>query len=65
MKVISYNYKGLGSKMKEESMRSLIMIENPDIMLVQETKLEENLFLQSSKIFWNKGGTKVVSARGA
>ena len=41
------------------------MIEDPYIMLVQETKLEENYFLQSSKNFWNKGGTKVVSARGA
>jgi len=65
MKVISWNCRGLGSKMKEEAMRSLIMTENPDIMLVQETKLEENYFLQSSKNFWNKGGTKVVLAKGA
>jgi exonuclease III len=65
MKVVSWNCRGLGSKMKEEAMRSLILTENPDIMLVQETKLEENDFLQSSKKFWNKGGTKAVSARGA
>ena len=45
MKVISWNYRGLGSKTKEESMRALIKTENLDIMLVQETKLEENLFL--------------------
>jgi exonuclease III len=65
MKVISWNCRGLGSKMKEEAMKALIMTENPDIMLVQETKLEENLFLQSSKRYWNKGGTKAISARGA
>ena len=64
MKVISWNYRGLGSKMKEEAMKTLIMTENPDIMLVQETKLEENLFHQNNKSYQNKGGTKVVSARG-
>jgi exonuclease III len=39
MKVISWNCRGLGSKMKEEAMKALIKTENPDIMLVQETKL--------------------------
>ena len=65
MKVISWNCRGFWSKKKEEAMRILSMAENPDIMLVQETKLEENEFLQRSKKFWNKGGTLAVSARGA
>ena len=65
MNVISWNCRGLGSKTKEEAMRNLIKTENPDIMLVQETKLEESDFLQSSKKFWKKGGTKAISARGA
>jgi exonuclease III len=65
MKVISWNCRGLGSKTKEEAMRALIKTENPDIMLVQETKLEENLFLQSRKRFWKKGGINAISARGA
>ena len=65
MKVISWNCRGLGSKKKEEAMRNLNMAENLDIMLVQETKMEENEFLQRSKKFWNKGGTLAVSARGA
>jgi exonuclease III len=65
MKVISWNCRGLGSKTKEEAMRALIKTENPDILLIQETKLEENLFLQSSKRFWKKGGINATSARGA
>jgi exonuclease III len=51
MKVIFWNYRGLGSKMKEEAMKTLIMTENPDIMIVQETKLEENLFHQNNKSY--------------
>lgn len=55
----------MGSKGKEEAMRNLIMTENPDLVLIQETKLEEKEFLHSSKKIWNKGGTKAISARGA
>jgi exonuclease III len=51
--------------MKEEAMKTLIMTENPDIMLIQETKLEENIFHQNNKSYWSKGGTKAISARGA
>lgn len=65
MNLISWNCRGLGSKGEEEAMRNLIRTENPDIVLIQETKLEENDFLHSSKMFWNKGGTKDISDRGA
>lgn len=65
MNVIFWNCRGLGSKGKEEAMRNLIMTENPDLVLIQETKMEEKEFLHSSKKFWNKGGTKAISARGA
>eukprot|EP00253_Pinus_taeda_P011701 PITA_11701 len=46
MKIISWNCRGMGSKIKEEAIRNLIRIEAPDILLLQETKMEEPEFLQ-------------------
>ena len=37
----------------------------PEILLIQEIKLEEFVLLQASKTFWEKGQGKEVSARGA
>jgi hypothetical protein len=37
----------------------------PEILLIQETKLEEPDLLQASKTFWKKGQGKEVSAIGA
>jgi ribonuclease HI/exonuclease III len=65
MKVVSWNCRGMGNKVKEEAVRSLIRIETPDILLIQETKMEGKDFLQVSKKFWKKGGGLAVSARGA
>ena len=39
----------MGSEIKEEATRNLIRIEAPDIFLIQETKMEEADFLQTSK----------------
>eukprot|EP00253_Pinus_taeda_P003795 PITA_03795 len=55
----------MGSKIKEEAKRNLIRIEAPDIFLIQETKMEDSDFLQTSKKLWSKSKAKVVSARGA
>eukprot|EP00253_Pinus_taeda_P009526 PITA_09526 len=65
MNIVSWNCRGLGSKKKEEAMRSLIRIETPDILLILETKLEEKVFLQVSSNLWRKSGGRAVSARGA
>ena len=65
MKVLSWNYRGLGSKSKEEDMIDLISIHQPDIFLIQETKMEEDVFLQVSLKFWNKRGKVAISSRGA
>ena len=54
MKVLSWNCRGLGSKSKEEAMIDLIYIQQPDIFLIQETKMEEDVFLQVSLKFWKK-----------
>jgi len=62
MMVISWNCRGMGSKVKEEAMRSLIRTETPDILLVQETKLEDIVFLQASKKLWFKSEARAISA---
>ena len=55
----------MGSKVKEEAIRSLIRIETPDILLVQETKLEDKSFLQASKNLWTKSEAREISTREA
>jgi exonuclease III len=65
MKIISWNCRGMGSKVKEEATRSLIRREAPDILLIQETKMEDIEFLQISKKVWKGSSGQAVSARGA
>ena len=65
MKVLYWNCRGLGSKGKEEAMKDLIRLAQPDILLIQETKMEKDTFLQVSTKFWKKGGRTSVSSRGA
>ena len=55
----------MGSKVKEEAIRSLIRTESPDILLVQETKLEDAVFLHASKKLWIKSEAREIFARGA
>jgi len=65
MKIVSWNCRGMGSRVKEEGIRSLIRTKTPNILLSQETKLEDFVFLQASKKLWRKCEAKVISARGA
>ena len=51
MKVLSWNYRGLGSKAKEEATKELIRLAQPDILLIQETKMEKDAFLQVNAKF--------------
>eukprot|EP00253_Pinus_taeda_P004621 PITA_04621 len=55
----------MGSKAKEESMNSLIRLEAPDNILIQETKLEDSPFLQASRKFWKKDEVHATSSHGA
>ena len=65
MKFLSWNCKILGSKGKEESMKYLIRLAQPDISLIQETKMEKDTFLHVSATFRKKGGRTAVNSRGA
>eukprot|EP00253_Pinus_taeda_P019942 PITA_19942 len=55
----------MGSKAKEEAIISLIRTETPDILLIQETKLEDITFLQASKKLWIKSEARAIFAWGA
>ena len=46
-------------------MKDLLRLIQPDIVLIQETKMEKEAFLQVSANFWKKGGRTTVSSRGA
>ena len=65
MKLVSWNFRGLGSNSKIDAMKDLISISSPDILLIQETKLEDVEFLQASNTFWKNSEDLAVSARGA
>jgi exonuclease III len=49
MIVVSWNYRGLGSKVKVKALRDLIRAENPSIVLIQETKLVDWEILSITK----------------
>ena len=46
-------------------MKDLVRIHNPEILLVQETKMEEAAALQAGKKFWKKGTGTANNSRGA
>ena len=46
-------------------MKDLIRLSQPDIVLIQDTKMEKEVFLQVSRKFWNKEGGLAISSRGA
>ena len=65
MRYISWNCRGLGSALKEEAMKDLVRIHKPEILLVQETKMEESATLHAGNNFWKKGPGIGNNSRGA
>jgi hypothetical protein len=51
MHYVSWNCRGLGNKPKEEAIKDLVRMSNPEVLLIQETKMEESETLQASKNF--------------
>ena len=41
MKIISWNTRGLGSRKKRRVVKDFLRLENPDVVIFQETKREE------------------------
>jgi exonuclease III len=65
MLFVSWNCRGLGRKLKEEAVKDLVRMTSPDVLLIQETKIEEPKTFQASKNFWKKGAGRAASTRGA
>ena len=65
MKVVSWNCKGLGSLIKVDAIRYILKSKRPNILLIQETKMEKQEVMALSYLFWKKYHGKSISSRGA
>ena len=64
MNNVSWNYKGLENSSKVEDVKDILRIDSPYILLLQETKIEEDFLLSLSNKNWKTNVGKVVSNRG-
>jgi exonuclease III len=66
MKVVSWNYRGLGQreKRKEKAMGNLNKIERPHILLIQETKMQGSEALREMKQIWKTSSGIDLNASG-
>ena len=64
MKLVSWNCRGLGQSSKAESVNDLIRMASPYILMLQETKIDEDNLLSTCCKRWKTNVGKAVSARG-
>ena len=64
MQINSWNRWGLGNPLNVEAVKDLLKMNPSDILLLQETKIEDEALLSISRSKWNKKVGIVVSARG-
>ena len=64
MQLVSWNYRGLGNPSNAEAVKDLLRMVPSEILLLQETKVEEEVLLILSKNKWKLNSGKVVSSRG-
>jgi exonuclease III len=65
MKLTSWNCRGLGNPAKAEAVMDLQKIESTDILMLQETNIEDRMLLDINKSKWKKSVGKAVSSRGS
>ena len=65
MLLTSWNCRGLGHSSKAEAVKNLMKLAPINLLLLQETKIEEDSLLLISKNKWSLTSSKVVSARGS
>ena len=65
MNIVSWNCRGLENSSKVEVVNNLIRMASPDVLLLQETKIDKDNLLSLSKKSWNKNVGLVVSAHGS
>ena len=64
MTFVSWNCKGLGNFSKVEAINDLIRMASPDILLLQEMKIDEDNLMSISNMKWKLNVGKAMSARG-
>jgi len=64
MKLVSWNCNGVGSPNKVKSIKDLLKMEHTDIMMLQDTKVEENTIRALSRENWKKTEGIAVNSRG-
>ena len=64
MQINSWNCRGLGNPLKDEAVKYLLKMNPTDMLLLQETKIEDEALLSISRTKWNKNTRIVASARG-
>jgi exonuclease III len=64
MCLVSWNCRGLGNPLKDEAVKNLLKTESPEILMLQETKIEGDSLLDLTKVKWKTKSGKAVSARG-
>ena len=64
MNIVSWNCRGLGNSSKVEAVNDLIRMASPDVLLIQEIKIDEDSLLSISNKKWKMNVGNVVSARG-
>ena len=65
MLVTSWNYRGLGNPIKAVAVKDLLRMAPSEILLLQETKIEEEALLLIRNKNWNLNAGNAVSARGS
>ena len=63
MQIVSWNCRGLGNPIKAQAVKDLLKMVPSEILLLQETKIEEEAFLILRKNNWKFASGKAVSAR--
>ena len=64
MQLVSWNCRGLGNPFKADAVKDILRMVPSDILLLQETKVEEEVLLLLSKNKWKLNYRKEVIARG-
>jgi exonuclease III len=65
MHVVSWNCRDLGNLSKAEVVKGPLKNESLEILMLQETKIEEETLLEINKLKWKKNARKSMSARGS
>jgi exonuclease III len=64
MKIISWNIRGLNGRRKQKMLRELIIVETPDIVLLQETKCTSEDIDRLLPYCWRQGRAASIDATG-